>query len=347
MWSAAPIVQDQDYLVLDDGRIATVHGWHHPPDHVVAELTFAPDPAGSFELSTGRYSKAYLSDGRAVPDLQRPRIRDLDEPRLFGYGQVKSIISTSRIVNVLRCGDWPLERAISHRSNHRRYIEATWQSVLRLLGPEIEAVSACLTGSLMLQLAMPARVPPNPSLDQRDPHDLDVVFTGSVNAINRLARRMMDVAKSEPDRRVYEHGKGWTIRLQTDRGMLCSFFRYAVTDEIPRQIAHARLVEAGFAAELEVTDIDHGLFTPSLLRTVSRAPDLVGGRPLVVLISHLRSRGDFSEGSRGWFRGDLLDAATGEHASGDLVLSVFDGDSSIPLDPPWEGYWRRGEAGPA
>lgn len=330
-------VQDQDYVILKDGTIATVHGWYHPAGHVVAELAFVRDARGSLELSAGRYRKAYLRDGLAVPDIERLRIRDVEDPHLFGYTQVKSVLATDRIERVVRCADWPVDES-AKATLHADYIRETWRSTKDLLGADIEELEPCLTGSLVLQSALPPTHPPNGSPVTADPHDLDVIFTGSVRVLDELLDRMSAVTLKQPERRLFEHGKGWQIRLKTDRGVLCSFFRYKDAAEVPSPLSNIVLLKPGFVAECEITDSSHGLFTPSYLRAHVTSPSHLGDRTLLIAISHLRSRGDFRRGSTGVFRGDLLEAKSSEGESV-LLLSVFDGDSSLSLKPPWEPYW--------
>src|SRR5437867_420025 len=94
-----PLPQDQDHVVLDDDTIASVHGSLHPPDHLVCEVVYLPDRAGSHYLFGGRYRKAYQRAGRGIPEEERFRIRDrtglfFDRTPLF-IG--KSIIHRRRV----------------------------------------------------------------------------------------------------------------------------------------------------------------------------------------------------------------------------------------------------------
>lgn len=313
---------DQQYCILDDGSILTVHGYTHPPGLVVGELSYLPDASGPHLLLGMNYRKAYQRHGRGLPELKRPRVRahtgmffDCAHPFL-----AKSIVPIGRIdavythTSVNDVGAVKLDRA---RAMARRF-----------LGRLADHFDIGLTGSHALSTANDLPV---------ELHDLDVVLRGTTHDAADAVAVLQERSERQEVERLWEHGKGWRIRLRTPTGIFCPFFVYREALESPlaalRSISD---VAQSVTVKAVVVDNMHGGFLPTWVRcevVESTNPVVQLGSQLPVLISHMRSRGDFAKGDTAMFHGAVIDIDTGTTRV--RALSVIDGNESRLLTPTW------------
>lgn len=324
---------DQDYVLLKDGRILAVHGHCHPPEHLIGELAFVPYTAGDYEFFGARYRKAYVAGGRGMSEREREHIRSptgtcFDHAHPFS---AKSLVPRSQVELHLSAAVDPRTETVSGSFLHK-YAEAHIAELARILGNAMPMNALGLTGSARLLLK---------DCSVQSMHDYDVLFVGGPEPVGLVARRLSAYGQTHERARLHEHGKGWRIRLRTDAGVLCPFFRYPSPADAPLTglTAAQTLLQAVTVSGCVVEDA-HGAYLPTLLTIApDRASVSLPGeftRRLQVLISHMRDRGDFFIGDRGTFTGDLCHLST---AHGDLVvLSVVDGSDSSLDTPPWQHY---------
>lgn len=322
--------QDQDYVLLRDGRILAVHGHCHPPDHLVGELAFVPSVAGEYGFFGTRYRKAYVAGGRGMSEREREHIRFLtgtcfDHAHPFS---AKSIVPRSHVELHLSAAVDPRTEA-TPGSFLDRYAEANVAALARILGNAMPTTPLGLTGSARLLLK-------DDSVESM--HDYDVLITGGPESVGPIAQRLSAYGQDHEEARLHEHGKGWRIRLRTSAGILCPFFRYASPADAPLAgLTAAQTVLQAVTVTGRVVEDAHGAYLPTLLtiapeRTSASLPGEVA-RQLPVLISHMRDRGDFLVGDRGTFTGRLCHLSV---TRGDLLaLSVVDGSDSSLDTPLW------------
>jgi hypothetical protein len=213
------------------------------------------------------------------------------------------------------------------------FINENLDETKRLLGTDLDEVDLGLTGTLRLSLEGNAR---------NRIHDLDLVFTADLVGNLQIVHHLQNLAREQPSRRMFENGKGWQIRLTTKHGILCSFFRYrepSVAALAGLKNVHTLVPELSVTGQ--VLDDVHGGYLPTVL-TIEVARERVhaamGNSRLLVILNHIRARGDFSVGSIGYFRGALVEIETGTRSM--TGLSVVDADNCRLLTPPWEPYYR-------
>jgi predicted nucleotidyltransferase len=325
-------IRDQDYFLLRDGRIVAAHGWVHPPGFVVGELVFVPDDSGAYIFFGQRYRKAYVKNGRGLPESSRHRIRSktgsfYDNAHLFS---TKSIVRFDHVRRRIGTVWTPLGRP--YPDEMVTYVQHNLAAAHDLLGPCLRNVRIGLTGSLSLGRQEGA-------FDAA--HDVDIMFDGGLAQVASIATRLKELVAERKGLRVHEHGKGWRIRVTTSVGLLCSFFSYENVEESPMYgLQASNTIKDDVIVRGRVVDDTHNSYLPTLLTVepMGSSHDLpiVATQELVVVISHLRSRGDFFVGDIGEFRGSLIDIET--NARSYIALSVVDGNSSVLLTPPWSPY---------
>ncbi len=329
----AKAVHDQDYFLLRDGRILVAHGWAHPAGFVVGELAFVPDKSGDFILLGNKYRKAYVKNGRGISERLRETVRDIsgtcyDNAQPFSY---KSIVSQSQVVHRIDTS-WPSSRTEHGNDSAAEYVQGVVSEARIILGTMCDTAQVGLTGSLRISW---------PHIGSASAHDADLVFRETLDGNYAIADRLSSAAKKFERHRLYEHGKGWKIRLRTNRGILCSFFSYKTPSQAPfSDIRSIRPICSRLTARGTVTDDCYNSYLPTVLRVRPRRVTYLLPQEcreeLVVIISHMRSRGDFFRGDEGLFTGCLIEVETG--TSSYLALSVTEAGESLLLTPPWHPY---------
>ncbi|MGW7366441.1 hypothetical protein ACWGI8_24150 [Streptomyces sp. NPDC054841] len=327
------LIQDQDYVLLKDGRVLAVHGHCHPPDHVVGELAFVPASGGDYTFFGSRYRKAYVTEGRGMSERERERVR-VETGTCFDHAHpfaAKSLVPLGHIDLHLSASVDPRTEA-APGSFLQRYAGAHLDELGRLLGDDMPSATIGITGSARLLLQ---------DRSVRSMHDFDVLFTGRPEPHRLIARRLSAHGEVNEEARLHEHGKGWRIRLRTRAGILCPFFRYEDPSDAPLAgLTGVRTLLRDVTVSGRVVEDAHGVYLPTLLaiapeRVSVPLPAEVATR-LPVLVSHMRDRGDFFLGDRGTFTGELCHLTT---RRGDFIgLSVIDGSDSRLDTPPWQPY---------
>lgn len=325
-------VADQDYLLLQDGRVMAVHGHNHPPGHAVGEVAFVPDKDGPFKFFDYSYRKAYVADGRGLSERLRDQVRT-ETGTFFDHAHpfaCKSIVALNE-VELHLSATLGMTAALGSASALGDYARGMITEIRSMIAPH-HVDHLGLTGSLRLMVDDPAC---------KKFHDFDVVFESNPRTNFQIYQSLAEQAEQYPQSRVYEHGKGWRMRLWTPTGLLCPFFRYDHPSAAPLTVVN-KMVNSGTTITVtgSVIDNTHGIYLPTWL--VIRPEDHAGQLPvdlrdrLIVMISHMRDRGDFAVGDRGTFSGELVHVTTPD--SHFFVLSVVDGDDSRLETPPWLPY---------
>jgi hypothetical protein len=322
-------VSDQDYLVLIDSRIISVHGWNHPPGFAVGEIAFVPDKDGDRVFLGRRYRKAYTENGSGMPEANRRTIR----ARTGLFYDTAQLFSTKSIVDMDDVAVHIDASAASSIAEHRA-AATQMHDVLS----ETEIITEGGTGRIHIGLTGSLRLGAASRSGNTRAHDVDIVFTGDLVDIADMTRRISSGVAAHPELRLYEHGKGWRIRARTRAGILCPFFGYDDPRSSPIYgLRMVRTVRERVTVRGIVVDDTHNAYLPTHLtiRPIEAScilpPAVCQG--LSVIISHLRARGDFFRGDRGMFTGDLIELTFDSHEQ--LALSVLDGNESVLLTPPW------------
>jgi len=322
-------VSDQDYLVLIDSRIIAVHGWNHPPGFAVGEIAFVPDKTGDRVFLGTRYRKAYTANGRGMPEASRKTIRS----RTGLFYDTAQLFSTKSIVDMDDVAIH-IDASVAPGIEGNRAAARQMHDVLG----ETERVTEGGTGRIHTGLTGSLRLGAVSRSGDMSAHDVDIVFTGDLGDISDMTRRISSGVAAHPELRLYEHGKGWRIRARTRAGILCPFFGYDDPRSSPLYgLRMVRTVRERVTVSGMVIDDTHNAYLPTHLtirptETSCLLPPAIC-QEMPVIISHLRSRGDFFRGDCGIFTGDLIELAFDSHEK--LALSVLDGTESVLLTPPW------------
>ncbi|MGW2308711.1 hypothetical protein [Actinomadura luteofluorescens] len=317
------LIQDQDYVLLKDGRLLTVHGDCHPPGHLVGEISFVPCVNGDYTFFRTGYRKAYVTGGRGMAERDRERAR-WETGTCFDHAHpfsTKSLVPLTEVERHLSAAVDPRSETVPGSFLHR-YTEAHMRELRHLLGDALLDAPLGLTGSARLLLQ---------ECSVRSLHDFDILFIGGPETVRTIARRLAAYGKARPEARLREHGKGWRIRLRTGAGILCPFFRYPEPSDSPLAgLTSVQTMIRDVTVRGRVIDDLHGAYLPTLIKVspewASEPLPVEASQHLLVLISHMRHRGDFLPGDRGTFTGELCHLSA---HGGDLVtLSVVDGSDS-------------------
>lgn len=310
--------QDQDYCILANGDVFSVHGDIQRGGILVGEMAYVIDDGGPYVIRGRRYRKPYLDVGSGHIVDNNGHVQTTDSPshdfrRFFDN---KSTIEVARVVEHLSTADL-LEHALNgEHANELGKIIANMQAML----PLPTSVNVALTGSLGVvdYGTMPS------------PHDFDITLRmTNVIELENVVSHLQSIPTKTSKYRLWEYGKYWRIRILTDCGILCPFF--SVNE------GNSRLIDASDDSQAVVSYVGMVI---NASRTATLPIELVirlddGSDDLIILSYDLRLRGEFALGDRGWFRGVVRELR------GDLVgrsLFLQNATDCGLLNDPWIGY---------
>lgn len=324
------MLSDQDYCLLEDGRILSLHGSDQSEEYLFGEVAFVPDVGGEYEFFGQRYVKPYQDHGQGRRATNRGTIRDPEALMRLPVGELfvnKSVVNPQRVQEHFRSEDL-LARSLSGQNSRMILNMINWLEN-EVLGPGLrEDLTYGLTGSLAL--AGSSKV--------KNPHDIDLVIRAGLPQVQRITERLQDASERDVNLRVFEYGKSWRMRLRTPFGLLCPFLSVTGGLYPLGNFAFKALVDDDFEIVGTVVDASKGGLTPSLLFVEA------GDTVILAVDPDLRCRGDFRDGDRGQFRGTRVLAEWGgdEHD----VLVISDSRRVRNATPPWPQYYETDNEAP-
>lgn len=337
--SSTDKIKDAEFLIRYDGTIFNVEGYHHPTSFLVGEVLYAPDSQGDKNIFGQPYRKVTLHKGTYEPIAYHDRSKILreidiafDQTEINPYfAQFKQILPASDFIAHLPSSRG-LARALSTTGGDSEKFHSDFENLMNLLGLSPEQISLGLTGAPLLG-------------NTNNFHDLDIVFSGSLAENLRIAKAMRDLAKYEPQRRLFEGGKGWQIRFFNDLGtLMCTFFTYPDRSQAPLHDFSMEVIERGITVQGTVSNDEHSMYTPTILELKDALLKKNGQQvqrftTLPLIVYHTASRGDC-------FNEDVVEAEgalveINQLGSSFLAVCVIDREGLRNLTPPWEGYYEK------
>lgn len=337
--SSVSAVKDAEFLIRQDGIIFNVEGYYHPTNFLIGEVLYAPDEHGDKSIFGQPYRKVTLHRGTyepiAYPDrskILREIDSSFDQTEINPYfAQFKQILPASDFIAHLPSSRG-LSRALAITGDENEKFHRDFENLMNLLGISSQQISLGLTGAPLLG-------------NTNHFHDLDIVFSGSLEENLRIAKTMRDLAKYEPQRRLFEGGKAWQIRFFNDLGtLMCTFFTYPDRSVAPLRDFSMEIVERGVTVQGTVSNDQHSMYTPTILELKDVIVDKNGQRiqqfaTLPLIVYHTASRGDC-------FNEDVIQAhgalvEVNQSGASYLAVCVVDREGLRNLTPPWEGYYEK------
>jgi len=329
---------DAEFLLRRDGVIFNIEGYYHPTSFVVGEVLYAPDINGDKQVFGQPYRKVTLYKGtyKPIPYSQRAKILGVIDPAFDQTGvnpffaKFKQILPASDFIAHLPSVKG-LERALKETSGESDRFRLDFENLMQLLSVSPDEVTLGLTGAPLLG-------------NTEYFHDLDIVFRGTLDQNLLIAKTMRDLAIHEPQRRLFEGGKGWQIRFFNDNGtLMCTFFTYPHKEQAPLHDFFMEVIEDTITVEGTVCDDRHSMYTPTILglkdAVVKKANSLVQRyTDLPLIIYHTASRGDCFSQDVVMAQGSLVEISEPGKISYPAVC-VIDRNGLRNVTPPWEGYY--------
>jgi predicted nucleotidyltransferase len=325
-----------DLLMRPDGTIANVEGWCHPDDAVVCEFLYAPVQSDATTEFFGVPYRKLMFDpvtGDAVPYASRLAW-------LVGLGIIEQswksdlVYARYKTAVPLSCFKYrfPADRTLELRGpavsgNFERDLSDFLESLSIPSGITIGSTGATLLGKT------------------DGYHDIDLVFSGDLAANRSIADQLDDIARREPQRRVFGGGKGWRLRIRNSFGtIMCCFFGYRRPDMAPIRDCQMSVISDDCTVTGKVANDEHACYTPSLIYldyVKSHDSGLVrGSGRLCIIVYHTASRGDCRIGDSVRATGTLVEVRMPAEDSY-IALCVLERDGLRNLSPPWADYYAR------
>lgn len=332
-------IKDAEFLIRRDGVIFNVEGYYHPKNFLVGEVLYVPDEQGDKNIFGQSYRKVTLYKGTydpiAYPDRSKI-LREIDpnfdqtEVNPF-FAQFKQILPASDFVAHLPSSRG-LSRALSMTGGDADKFHKDFENLMSLLNLSPEQISLGLTGAPLLG-------------NTNHFHDLDIVFSGSPEENIRIVKMMRDITKYEPQRRLFEGGKGWQIRFFNDLGtLMCTFFTYPDRSSAPMYDFSMDVLERGVTVQGTVSNDQHSMYTPTVLELTDAIVGKNGQQvqrftTLPLIVYHTASRGDCFNQDIVRANGALVEV--NQSGSSFIAVCVVDREGLRNLTPPWNGYYAK------
>ena len=293
-------IRDAMLFIRKDGLVAFSEGYFHPPGKLIANIIYAPDPAGKKTIFGQPYRSVIKKKGTGDEEAwinyesQLEIYRELAPESQKGkpvFAEFKCQFDLKDFVGFV-----DHRRSLQKARDLKPEIDDAMKKTARRLSIPVESIGC--TGSLSLGNLATA-------------HDFDLVFYGTVKEHWRIVEQIYEIVQ-DPKRQVFELGMLWAIRFYDDWGnMICPFFSYSDRSEIALPEFEMKLIDP--AAELTgtVADDRHTFYMPSVLQMkdagVSARPDL---KAVTLILYHGGLRGEYKKGDRVRARGKVVEVKT-------------------------------------
>jgi len=293
-------IVDATLFIRRDGLVVFSEGYCHPRGGLIANIIYAPDPAGRKTIFGLPYRSVIKRKGKGKEEdwinyeSQLEIYRELapesqrDKPV---FAEFKCRFDLADFIGFV-----DHRRSLSRARAVKPEIDDAMKKTARRLAIPVDSIGC--TGSLALGNLETA-------------HDFDLVFYGTVAEHWRIVEQIYEIVK-DPKRQVFELGMLWAIRFYDDWGnMICPFFSYADREEIALPEFEMRLLAPAAEIRATVSDDRHTFYMPSVLQmtqaSVSGRPDLLA---LPLILYHGGLRGEYKRGDRVQARGKLVEVKT-------------------------------------
>jgi len=289
-------VKDSVYFLRRDGCFVFSHGYYHPtPGEFIGKIIYYPTPDGSVDIWGRPYEAMHKAwrDGEHVAilnDVQIVRHYEIDAD--LDPNRPRPLVADYTI-------EFPLRDFVGYFDPHHSLERC--RELHPVVGEWVDRTAALfdfpvekmgVTGSLAYGKI------------EEDDMDFDVIFTGSLEENARVIERLQELAQV-PDRRVFEFGKYWPIRIWHEGYLICPFFVYENLDDAPLFQARVEEIRESVAGEGVVADDTHSCYLPIVLDLEEVAGDCAG-QALRLICYDGSIRGEYRRGDRIRFSGGRL-----------------------------------------
>lgn len=151
--------------------------------------------------------------------------------------------------------------------------------------------------------------------------DVDITLYGSVDEHTRLLKKIEKWLENS-ENRVFEFGKFWPMRFFYEQILVCPFFIYDHTDEMPLADFEMDLLKERISFRGRVSDDTHSIYLPIvlLLENLRLGGDNTGDMPIIIYDSS--QRGEFKRGDRVEGHGKLVNVRKPKEEFTALLVTI-------------------------
>lgn len=281
-------VMDSTYFLRKDGSFVFSEGYCHPQEAFWGMIIKYPQPGGHIDLFGREYGWTHrvFIDGELamVPLPQQVENQFKVAPELRAIQGEKPVFARNFVKFPLSdfIGYFDARHSMRELRREHEWIDSAVRKTCRLLDRDPDQTG--VTGSLAYG---------------RVEDDIDLVFIGSPDENAVVARAIIRYLVDHPESRVVELRKEWPLRFYYAETLICPFFRYAETSQIPLFQCEMEVVEDGMTMEAVVSDDTHNLYLPAvvglteIVREDGRAED-----DLELIVYNGALRGELWRGDR-------------------------------------------------
>ena len=281
-------VMDSTYFMKNDGSFVFSEGYCHPEGAFWGMIIKYPLPGGHIDIFGREYSWTHRVeiDGELciIPNHQQVENQFKVAPELRAFQGEKPPYARNFIKFPLSdfSGYFDARHSMRELRKEYKWIDEVVRKTCELL--EWNPDDTGVTGSLAYG---------------RVEDDVDMMFIGTPEENAAIAQKIRRYVESNPEARVFELGREWPLRFYYAGTLICPFFRYADSEQIPLLDCDIEILEEGIAMEATVADDTHNLYLPAIvgltdLRREDGSPE--GDMELIIYNGALR--GEVWKGDR-------------------------------------------------
>lgn len=293
-------VMDSNYFLKKDGSFVFSEGYCHPPKAFWGMIIKFPLPGGHIDLFGREYGWTHrvFIDGELhiIPNRQQVENQFKVAPELRAIQGEKPPYSVNFVKFPLEdfFGYFDARHSMCELCKDYKWVDEAVNKTCELL--EWDRIDTGVTGSLAYG---------------RVEDDIDLMFIGSPEKNVELARRIRRYLASNPEARVFELGREWPLRFYYAGTLICPFFRYAESHQIPLLECDMEVLESGVTIEAVVADDTHNLYLPAILKlTDLRRSDSRPENDMDLIIYNGAIRGELWNGDRVRIKPTIINLTT-------------------------------------
>ncbi len=251
-------IKDSLYFLRKDGCFVFSHGYYHPtPGSFIGKIIYYPLAEGDSAIWGRPYQAmhkvwidgehvAIMNDVQIVKQYEVDPNLDPDQPR--------PLVADYTL-------EFPLDDFIGY------FDPAHSLAICREMYPETVKVWSDQTAEFMdipLERMGVTGSLAYGKIEEAD-MDFDVIFTGDMEQNQRIRNKLHQLS-SEPERRVFEFGRYWPIRIMHRGFLLCPFFVYRNWEDVPLAEADVSVLEPKVKVTGTISDDTHNAYLPIILQ---------------------------------------------------------------------------------
>jgi len=275
-------INDMALFFTRNNDICSVEGWWHPENKIISNIIYLNDESGNCKICDKKYIKLTRKNNGEWRSFEEQshivnKARSLEDAYFIHN---KKIIDKKDILYFID----PFNTYLKFKQQRPEKYKLL-KEIFSILNVSEKENSVGIVGSYQI------------GRYNRD-SDIDVMFKYNLKTNLKIFENIKNISKKYP---VRDRGRKLPLRFLYKNTVFCCHFAYENADECFKGFS-TNYFEKNYRGNVEVTDITHSIYTPTVLR-VKNAID----ENLWLVIYHGGEKGEFRIGDRLHIEGQFIE----------------------------------------